>query len=84
MDPDLKKRLLKDMYYNHYKNWLDSNIPALDHEIPRQASKTKKGRKKLEDLLRVLEYTVEQQKRSGQNEYDISWIRKELGMNKKE
>jgi hypothetical protein len=84
LDSDLKKRLLKDMYDNHYKNWLDSNIPALDHETPRQASKTKKGKKRLEDLLRVLEYTAEKQKRSGQNEYDISWIRKELGMYKKE
>ncbi len=83
LDPDLKKRLLKDMHDNHYKNWLDSKIPALDYETPRQASKTEKGRKKLEDLLRVLEYTVENQKRSGQNEYDISWIRKELGMNMK-
>jgi hypothetical protein len=84
LDPDLKKSLLKDMYNNHYKNWLDSKIPALDYETPRQASKTEKGRKKLEDLLRVLEYTVENQKRSGQIEYDISWIRKELGMNMKE
>ncbi len=84
LDPDLKKRLLKDMYDNHYKNWLDSNIPALDYETPRQASKTKEGKKKLEDLLRVLEYTVENQKRSGQIDYDISWIRKELGMNMKD
>jgi hypothetical protein len=84
LDPDLKKRLLKDMYDNHYKNWLDSKIPALDYKTPRQASKTKDGKKKLEDLLRVLEYTVENQKRSGQIDYEISWIRKELGMNMKE
>jgi hypothetical protein len=84
LDPDLKKSLLKDMHDNHYKNWLDSKIPALDYETPRQASKTEKDRKKLEDLLRVLEYTVENQKRSGQIDYDISWIRKELGMNMKE
>jgi hypothetical protein len=84
LDPDLKKNLLKDMYNNHYKNWLDSKIPALDYKTPRQASKTKEGKKKLEDLLRVLEYTVENQKRSGQIDYDISWIRKELGMNMKD
>jgi hypothetical protein len=84
LDPDLKKNLLKDMYDNHYENWLDSKIPALDYETPIQTSKTKEGRRKLEDLLRVLEYTVETQKRSGQIEYDISWIRKELGMNTKE
>jgi hypothetical protein len=36
------------------------------------------------ELFDAYEYTVEQQKRSNQNEYDISWIRKELGMNKKE
>lgn len=84
LDPDLKKNLLKDMYNNHYKNWLDSKIPTLDYKNPRQASKTKEGKKKLEDLLRVLEYTVENQKRSGQIDYDISWIRKELGMNMKD
>jgi hypothetical protein len=84
LDPDLKKNLLMDMYDNHYKNWLDSKIPALDYATPRQASKTKEGRKKLEDLLRVVEYTVENQKQSGQIDYDISWIRKDLGMNMKE
>jgi hypothetical protein len=80
LDPDLEKKLLKDLYDNHYKSWLDSKIPALEYATPREASKTKEGQRKLEDLLRVMEYTIQRQKENGQIDYDISWIRKELGM----
>lgn len=71
---------LKDFYDKHYRNWLDSKIPALEHATPREASKTKEGQKKLEDLLRVLEYTTQRLKENGQIDYDVSWIREELGM----
>jgi len=84
LDPDLERKLLRDFYDNHYKNWLDTNIPALDNATPREASKTKEGQMKLEDLLRVLEYTMQRQIENGQIDYDTYWIREELGMVEKD
>lgn len=80
LDPDLEKKLIKDLFDKHYKNWLESKIPALGNITPREASKIKKGQSKLEDLLRVLEYEVQRQKENGQIDYDVCWIREELGM----
>jgi len=80
IDPDLERKLLKDLFDDHYKMWLDSKIPALEYTTPREASKTKEGQEKLEDLLRVLEYEVRRQKETGLIDYDISWIREELAM----
>ena len=71
------------MMDKHYKNWLDYRIPTLGDKTPRESVKTKSGRKKVEDLLRTIEYTEQGKKEKGQFAYDFSWMRKELGMEKK-
>jgi hypothetical protein len=71
---EIKQALIKDMYDNHYREWLDSPIPALDGKTPRKAIRSKEGRHRVEDLLRQLEYLHDE---SG-NAYDVSWVRKEL------
>ena len=71
---EVRQALLKDMYDNHYREWLDSPLPALDGKTPRQAIKTKGGRRQVEDILRVMEYSHQE----GDMEYDIAWVRKEL------
>jgi hypothetical protein len=71
---EVRQALLKDMYDNHYREWLDSSLPALDGKTPRQAIKTKGGRRQVEDILRVMEYSHQE----GDMEYDVAWVRKEL------
>ncbi len=58
-------------------------IPALGDKAPREAARTKEGRRELEELLRLLEYREQTRRENGQLEYDIVWIRKELGIEKK-
>ena len=57
-------------------------IPALGNKTPREASKTEEGRRELEDLIRVLEHTEKLKAGEGEPAYDVSWIRKELDMEK--
>jgi hypothetical protein len=71
---EVRQALLKDMFDNHYREWLDSPLPALDGKTPRQAIKTKGGRRQVEDILRVMEYSHQE----GDMEYDIAWVRKDL------
>jgi hypothetical protein len=73
--PEVRQAMLKDYLNQHYQEWLDTPLPFLNGETPRNAVKTRKGRRRVEDLLRSMEYNHE-----GNMEYDISWIRKELGM----
>ncbi|MEW6388540.1 MAG: MbcA/ParS/Xre antitoxin family protein [Thermodesulfobacteriota bacterium] len=73
--PEIKQAILKDVLDQHYQKWLDSPLPALGGKTPRKAITTKVGRRRVEDLLRSLEYH-----HSSNKEYDTSWIRKELGM----
>ena len=80
IDPRTRRELIQQLFDKYYKNWLDSKIFALGDKTPREAAKTEEGRRELEDLLRILEYTEHRRRASGQPEYDIAWIRKELGM----
>jgi hypothetical protein len=73
--PEIREAILKDYLDQHYQKWLDTPLPALNGKTPRTASKTEKGRRRVEDLLRSMEYHHQEKM-----EYDISWIRKELGM----
>jgi hypothetical protein len=72
--PEIKQALLKDMYDNHYREWLGYPLPALGGKSPRKAIKSKEGRKRIEDLLREMEYLHNE----SDDKYDISWVRKEL------
>jgi hypothetical protein len=72
--PEIKQALLKDMYDNHYREWLDYPLPALGGKTPRKAIRSKEGRQRVEDLLREMEYLHNE----SDVEYDISWVRKEL------
>ena len=65
---------MKDFYDKHYREWLDSPIPALDGKTPRKAIRSKEGKRKVEDLLREMEYLHNENDQA----YDISWVRREL------
>ena len=71
---EIRHALLKDMYNNHYREWLDMSIPALDGKSPKKAIRSKEGRRRVEDLLRQMEYLHDE----NDAEYDISWVRREL------
>lgn len=74
-------RMLKEMSEQHTKQWLDDSIPALDGLTPRQAVKTPQGRKKVLDLIKVIEYHMSRREDDGTPPpMNVARIRKELGL----
>jgi len=68
---------LKEMSEQHWQAWLDSSIPALKDQTPREAVKTVTGRERLEALL----WQFEVQSESLQSfRPDIKALRQELGL----
>lgn len=75
------QKQLKKMAKTHWKNWLDEEIPALGHQAPREAVKTKDGRERLEALL--LDYEKRDIHAKDAQKFfkvDINYLKKELGL----
>ena len=64
----------------HYGAWPDTKLPALGGKTPRQAAKTRAGRKKLAELLKTLENSEQRKRRDGEPSYDVSRLRRTLGV----
>ena len=78
--PEVREKL-KQMAKSHWESWFDEEMPALDHKTPREAVKTKDGRKRLEALLLQYEYH-EIDKNDVMNFFkaDVNYLKKELGL----
>ena len=49
----------EEMTRRHWREWLDTRVPALANKTPRQAARTPGGRERLEALLAQFERDVE-------------------------
>lgn len=79
--PELKKKI-NEMAEAHWKEWIDTKVPALGNKTPRQAAADPVGREKLEGLL--LQFEATERKNPGMNAVspDIEKLRRELGLEK--
>lgn len=75
---DEERALVREFKARHYERWLDEKIPALGNLTPRQASRTAKGLRKLDLLLRDVE-SHELTLPPGER-YDFAIVRRQLGM----
>jgi hypothetical protein len=57
--PEVQEHL-KNMLAQHWESWVDTEIPALGNQTPRQAAQTPLGRERLEALLAEFEWRGEQ------------------------
>lgn len=48
------RRVMDDMLRRHYRRWLDEPLPALGGLTPREAARTKDGRRRVRDLVRFI------------------------------
>jgi hypothetical protein len=80
--PEIAEQILRQHLDRHYWETLDLPVPALGNKTPRQAAKTKGGRKQVIDWLKYLENSSAKQ--AGSNDpmacYDFSWMWEELGI----
>jgi hypothetical protein len=80
LPPEVERELVEKVLAEHYRKWLDMPLPALEGKTPREAVKTAKGRAQVADLLKMLENGEEYRRRDGLASYDVSKLKKELGV----
>lgn len=80
--PEIAEQIMWQYFDKHYRETLDEPIPALNNKTPRQAAKTKAGRKQVIEWLKYLENRTP--KHAGENDpmanYDFGWMWEELGI----
>ncbi|GFP25213.1 hypothetical protein HKBW3S25_00671, partial [Candidatus Hakubella thermalkaliphila] len=62
------------------QKWIDQPVPALGGKTPREAVRSKRGKKKVEELLKFFENIEERRRRAGESWYDVNKLRKMLGL----
>jgi hypothetical protein len=69
---------LRQMKRNHYRDWLDTAIPALSDMTPREAAK--KARSRFDLILLLKEMENRESRLPEAERFDISTLREELGL----
>jgi hypothetical protein len=78
--PEELARVMREMQDRHYRDWLDTQIPALRGKTPREAARSASLRPLLIDLLRTMENHQARDVQRGQPGYDMTWLWSELGI----
>lgn len=79
LDAETERQLAEDFMTDRMRRWMDDPHPQLDGLTPRQAAYGA-GRAKVVRLVRSIENGVERARRRGQPCADVSWLRRELGI----
>jgi hypothetical protein len=79
---DLQQQFYNQFMQNHYERWFSDRIPALDNKTPVEAIKTKQGKEKVVELLKLYENGEERNKRESRPYYDLTWVWQRLGIEK--
>jgi len=76
--------MLHAMLTKHYREWLDTPLPALNRKTPRQLRLTRADQAKLVDLLKGVENSVRHlERKSGlTSSLDLRWMWEELGLDR--
>lgn len=73
-----EEKLMTKLTREHYDDWVDMELPALDGKTPREANNDPKGREKLVEILKMME----NKNSHGKNiiGFDIERIKRKLGI----
>jgi hypothetical protein len=83
IDPEVAAEITKNFLDQHYRNTLDEPIPMLDDKTPRQCAKSKHGRVKVIEWLKLLENNeLHRTANQGGTPYDSRWMWEELNLAK--
>lgn len=73
--------LYRDLIHDIYRNWADDPIPALDDKTPREAIRSKAGRREVRRLIRSYQADENHQARDQDREpVDFGFLFEELGI----
>lgn len=79
-----EEKLKEQFFDQHYRNWLDSPLPALKGKTPRAAAKTKTGIQHVINLLKDMINMELQAVKQGikTSSYNFDWVFSELNIDK--
>lgn len=81
LSPQEEAQILNGFLDQHFRKILKERIPALDNKTPRQALRSKVGRRKVVEWLKMLENNeMRRARESGLEPYDATWMWEELGI----
>ena len=80
--PEVEAELLGAYYDKHYRAWVDTSLPALGGQTPREAARTKAGRPRVVALLKDMESLSARERLAGRPAYDFGWMWGELGLDR--
>ncbi|HAJ78658.1 MAG TPA: hypothetical protein DCO75_02710 [Fibrobacteres bacterium] len=79
--PEIKAEVLNNFYEQHYRQFIDSPLPALENKTPRQATGNKRLRPKLIDIMKLHLHGIEERNREDPSlNLNIDWVIDELGL----
>jgi len=79
LPPEVEKELIHSHLDKHYRGLLETPIPMLKNQSPKEATQTPEGQKRLKKWLLYLESQNERATGSMVG-YDFSWLWEELGV----
>ena len=71
---------IREMLTRHWQGWLDSELPALDGQTPRQAVQTADGREAVQALFRDIERQEAHSAMPVSQKSHVDWAKRELGL----
>jgi hypothetical protein len=74
--PEMEE-MIREMAERHWREWVETPVPALKDQTPREAAKTEKGRERLNALLLQFEYRGREPQPF---DPDVDALRRELGL----
>ncbi len=76
LPPEVERQAMSEFLERHYQSWPDKPLPALGGKTPRQAIRTKEGRRQVEGVIRTMEFRNSPDGVA----FDFNTLRRELGL----
>ncbi|MBI2527311.1 MAG: SEC-C domain-containing protein [Candidatus Rokubacteria bacterium] len=80
--PEVEAEVLGAYYDKHYRDWVDTALPALGGQTPREAAGSKTSRPRVIALLKDMESLSARDRLEGRPAYDFGWMWAELGLDR--
>ena len=68
------------MATQNWRDWFDIRIPALANKTPREETRTKEGRERLEALLLIYEQSADKRSKIDIFKPNVNYLKQELGL----
>ena len=76
----LQEEMALQHYGQHYAEWVDLPVPAIENMTPREAAKVPAMKERVSELIRGIEVLYARALKDGAPAYDPTWMWAELGL----